>query len=66
MHDEMKFYCFVIGHTVLPWRLSVAMAVKAGRAGNSVRVLGEPNAALRKVLLQRTDIGKGLVGSDLT
>lgn len=29
-------------------------------------MFGEPDAALSKVLLERVDVGKGLVGGDLT
>ncbi|CAA9377914.1 MAG: hypothetical protein AVDCRST_MAG93-8961 [uncultured Chloroflexia bacterium] len=44
----------------------MAVAVKTGRAGNRTRVVGEPEAAFSETRLEGVDVGKGLVGSDLT
>ncbi len=40
--------------------------MEAGRTGNCVRVLAEPNTAVSESGFEGVDVGKGLVGGDLT
>ena len=44
----------------------MAVAVKAGRAGNLIRMVGEPDAALSEAGFEGVDIGESLIGSHLT